>query len=34
VKKMMKKAVVVDGRNIYEKKELQELEIVYVCIGR
>ena len=34
LKKTMKKAVVIDGRNIYEKSELQELEIVYDCIGR
>lgn len=34
LKKTMKKAVVIDGRNIYEKSELQELEIVYACIGR
>ena len=34
LKKTMRQAVVVDGRNIYEKPELQELEIVYDCIGR
>ena len=34
VKKTMKMAVVVDGRNIYEKSELQDLEIEYTCIGR
>ena len=34
LKKTMKKVVVIDGRNIYEKSELQELEIVYACIGR
>ena len=34
LKKTMKKAVVIDGRNIYEKSELQELEIVYACVGR
>ena len=34
VKKTMKKAVVVDGRNIYEKKDLMEVGIEYVCIGK
>ena len=34
LKKTMKKVVVIDRRNIYEKSELQELEIVYACIGR
>lgn len=34
IKKAMKEAVVFDGRNIYEKKELQELGFVYSCIGK
>lgn len=34
LKKTMRQAVVIDGRNIYEKSELQELEIVYACVGR
>ena len=34
LKKTMKKVVVIDGRNIYEKSELQELGIAYSCIGR
>lgn len=34
MKKTMKMAVIVDGRNIYEKSELQDLEIEYTCIGR
>ena len=33
VKKTMRQAVVVDGRNIYEKSELQELEFEYYSIG-
>ena len=34
LKKTMRQAVVIDGRNIYEKSELQELGIAYSCIGR
>ena len=34
VKKLMNKAVVFDGRNIYDAKELKENNIVYYCIGR
>ena len=34
VKKTMKTALVVDGRNIYDKKELAEYNIEYLCIGR
>lgn len=33
VKKTMRQAVVVDGRNIYEKSELLELEFEYYSIG-
>ena len=34
LKKTMKKAVVIDGRNIYDKKELVDAEIEYRCIGK
>ncbi len=34
VKKTMKKSLVIDGRNIYDKKELAEHDIEYTCIGR
>ena len=34
VKKTMKQPVVLDGRNIYDKKELEELGFVYHCIGQ
>ncbi|MEG1546964.1 MAG: UDP binding domain-containing protein, partial [Bacteroides sp.] len=34
VKKTMKQLIVIDGRNIYDKKELEELGFVYHCIGR
>ena len=34
VKKTMKQAVVLDGRNIYDVKELQDLGFVYHCIGK
>ena len=34
VKKTMKQAVVLDGRNIYDAKELQDLGFVYHCIGK
>ncbi|MDR1155938.1 MAG: UDP-glucose/GDP-mannose dehydrogenase family protein [Bacteroidales bacterium] len=34
VKKTMRKPLVIDGRNIYDKKELAENSIEYVCIGR
>ena len=34
VKKTMRQAVVVDGRNIYEKSELLELEFEYYSIGK
>lgn len=34
VKKAMSQNVILDGRNIYDKKELQELEFVYYCIGK
>lgn len=34
LKKTMKQAVVIDGRNIYDEKELVALGITYYCIGK
>lgn len=34
LKKTMKKAMVIDGRNIYEKKEVMDVGIYYFCIGK
>ena len=34
VKKTMRKPLVIDGRNIYDKRELTENNIEYICIGR
>lgn len=34
LKKTMKQAVVIDGRNIYDKRDLQEQKIDYICIGK
>ena len=34
VKKTMRTPLVIDGRNIYDKKELTEYGIEYLCIGR
>lgn len=34
VKKTMKQNVILDGRNIYDGKDLQELGFVYHCIGK
>lgn len=34
LKKTMKKPVVFDGRNIYDKKELQKIGFSYYCIGK
>lgn len=34
IKKTMNKAVIFDGRNIYDMNELNELGIVYHCIGK
>lgn len=34
IRKTMNNPVVFDGRNIYEKKELEELGFVYHCIGK
>lgn len=33
IKKAMKQLVILDGRNIYDKKELRELGFAYHCIG-
>ena len=34
LKKTMKEAVIFDGRNIYDKQELQENGFSYTCIGK
>lgn len=34
IKKAMKTPVLLDGRNIYEKKEIEELGFTYHCIGK
>jgi len=34
IKKTMSKQIVLDGRNIYDKKEMEELGFVYHCIGK
>ena len=34
VKKTMNKQIVLDGRNIYDKKEMEELGFIYSCIGK
>ena len=34
IKKTMAQLVVLDGRNIYDKKEMEELGFVYSCIGK
>lgn len=34
VKKTMKQVVILDGRNIYDANELQDLGFVYHCIGK
>ena len=34
IKKTMANPLVLDGRNIYDKKEMEELGFKYVCIGR
>ena len=34
LKKTMKQVVVIDGRNIYDEKELADLGITYYCIGK
>ena len=34
VKKTMNQQIVLDGRNIYDKKEMEELGFIYHCIGK
>ena len=34
IKKAMRTSVLLDGRNIYEKKEIEELGFTYHCIGK
>jgi UDPglucose 6-dehydrogenase len=34
IKKTMARQIVLDGRNIYEKKEMEELGFTYHCIGK
>ena len=34
VKKTMNQQIVLDGRNIYDKKEMEELGFLYSCIGK
>ena len=34
LKKTMKRPIIIDGRNIYDKKDLQELGFEYYCIGK
>ena len=33
IKKTMERAVVLDGRNIYDKKDMEEQGFIYYCIG-
>ncbi|WP_148372858.1 UDP-glucose dehydrogenase family protein [Bacteroides bouchesdurhonensis] len=34
IKKTMTRQIVLDGRNIYDKKEMEELGFIYSCIGK
>lgn len=34
VQKVMNGIVIVDGRNIYDRQELEEMEFVYTRIGK
>ena len=34
IKKTMTQQIVLDGRNIYDKKEMEELGFIYSCIGK
>lgn len=34
VKKAMRRSIVLDGRNIYDKKEMEEQGFIYTCIGK
>lgn len=33
LKKTMRQALIIDGRNIYDRKELMDMDIEYTCIG-
>jgi len=34
IKRTMNSSVIIDGRNVYDSKELQDLGIIYYCIGK
>ena len=34
LKKVMRNSLIIDGRNIYDKKELEECGFEYICIGK
>lgn len=34
VKSLLKNPIIIDGRNIYDKKQLKSLDIEYICIGK
>lgn len=34
IKKTMSQRIILDGRNIYDKKEMEELGFIYSCIGK
>ncbi|MCM8781655.1 MAG: UDP-glucose dehydrogenase, partial [Candidatus Omnitrophica bacterium] len=34
IKKLLKQPLIIDGRNIYEPKELKKMGFEYICIGR
>ena len=34
IKKLMATPLILDGRNIYDKEELEEAGFIYHCIGR
>ena len=34
IKKLMSTPLILDGRNIYDKTELEETGFIYHCIGR
>ncbi|MGZ2645569.1 UDP-glucose 6-dehydrogenase, partial [Bacteroides fragilis] len=33
LKKTMNRALIIDGRNIYDRQELQSVGVEYTCIG-